>query len=205
MRVKKGERGYIRYEQKKRFLITLGLFALPMIVFITGLVMTDGNKNNIFTVIAMVGCLPACRSTVSFIMMMLQKPMDVKTYETIQSHTGELVMSYEMYITKETDSLMVEAAAFCGEEVACYTSRAKSAEQISGCEAYLSKILRANGYRCHVKIFDKEKAYLERLDSLNRNRTELEKSANEKFTPDERYPSLTRDELVKHTMLTLAL
>ncbi|MCI5648682.1 MAG: hypothetical protein ACI4EG_02420 [Fusicatenibacter sp.] len=205
MKVKKGERGYIRYEQKKRFLVTLGLFALPMILFIIGLVVTDGNKANIFTVIAMVGCLPACRSTVSFIMMMLQKPSETKTYEDICSHAGDLLMSYEMYITKETNSLMVEAAAFCGEEVACFTSRAKSAEQINECEAYLAKILRANGYRCHVKIFDREKAYLERLDSLNRNRLDLEKSANEKFTPDERYPLLSRDELVKHTMLTLAL
>ena len=77
--------------------------------------------------------------------------------------------------------------------------------QIEDCTTYLNKIIRANGYKCHVKIFDREKAFLERLDSLNRNYDELEKSASENFKPDERYPDLSRTELVKHTMLALAL
>ncbi len=48
---------------------------------------------------------------------------------------------------------MIEAAAFCGEEIACYTSRAKDQKQIEDCTTYLNKIIRANGYKCHVKIF----------------------------------------------------
>ena len=83
---------------------------------------------------------------------------------------------------------MIEAAAFCGEEIACYTTRAKDQKQIEDCTTYLNKIIRANGYKCHVKIFDREKAFLERLDSLNRNYDELEKSASENFKPDERQP-----------------
>ena len=114
-------------------------------------------------------------------------------------------MGYEMYITQEKSSLMIEAAAFCGEEIACYTTRAKDQKQIEDCTTYLNKIIRANGYKCHVKIFDRDKAFLERLDSLNRNYDELEKSASENFKPDERYPDLSRTELVKHTMLALAL
>ena len=94
---------------------------------------------------------------------------------------------------------------YVGEEIACYTTRAKDQKQIEDCTTYLNKIIRANGYKCHVKIFDREKAFLERLDSLNRNYDELEKSASENFKPDERYPDLSRTELVKHTMLALAL
>ena len=50
MKIRKGDYGYIRREKKKRLLVTLGLFVLPAIVFIVGLVLADGNKNNIFTV-----------------------------------------------------------------------------------------------------------------------------------------------------------
>ena len=171
MKIRKGDYGYIRREKKKRLLVTLGLFVLPAIVFIVGLVLADGNKNNIFTVVAVVGCLPGCRAAVGFIMMVMQKPVDKAVYE----------------------------------EIACYTTRAKDQKQIEDCTTYLNKIIRANGYKCHVKIFDREKAFLERLDSLNRNYDELEKSASENFKPDERYPDLSRTELVKHTMLALAL
>ena len=61
MKIRKGDYGYIRREKKKRLLVTLGLFVLPAIVFIVGLVLADGNKSNIFTVVAVVGCLPGCR------------------------------------------------------------------------------------------------------------------------------------------------
>ena len=192
-------------EKKKRLLVTLGLFVLPAIVFIVGLVLADGNKSNIFTVVAVVGCLPGCRAAVGFIMMVMQKPVDKAVYDAIEAKKGKLLMGYEMYITQEKSSLMIEAAAFCGEEIACYTTRAKDQKQIEDCTTYLNKIIRANGYKCHVKIFDREKAFLERLDSLNRNYDELEKSASENFKPDERYPDLSRTELVKHTMLALAL
>lgn len=47
MKIRKGDYGYIRREKKKRLLVTLGLFVLPAIVFIVGLVLADGNKSNI--------------------------------------------------------------------------------------------------------------------------------------------------------------
>ena len=191
MKIRKGDYGYIRREKKKRLLVTLGLFVLPAIVFIVGLVLADGNKSNIFTVVAVVGCLPGCRAAVGFIMMVMQKPVDKAVYDAIEAKKGKLLMGYEMYITQEKSSLMIEAAAFCGEEIACYTTRAKDQKQIEDCTTYLNKIIRANGYKC--------------LDSLNRNYDELEKSASENFKPDERYPDLSRTELVKHTMLALAL
>lgn len=168
MKIRKGDYGYIRREKKKRLLVTLGLFVLPAIVFIVGLVLADGNKSNIFTVVAVVGCLPGCRAAVGFIMMVMQKPVDKAVYDAIEAKKGKLLMGYEMYITQEKSSLMIEAAAFCGEEIACYTTRAKDQKQIEDCTTYLNKIIRANGYKCHVKIFDREKAFLERLDSLDR-------------------------------------
>ena len=40
MKIRKGDYGYIRREKKKRLLVTLGLFVLPAIVFIVGLVLS---------------------------------------------------------------------------------------------------------------------------------------------------------------------
>ena len=79
MKIRKGDYGYIRREKKKRLLVTLGLFVLPAIVFIVGLVLADGNKSNIFTVVAVVGCLPGCRAAVGFIMRSPATPRAPKT------------------------------------------------------------------------------------------------------------------------------
>ena len=205
MKVRKGTYGYVRYEKKRRLLVTIGMFVMPLAILIAGLIICNGDKNNIFTVIAVVGCLPGCKSMVGLIMMMMQKSAKKETVEEIQGHAGNLLMLYEMFFTKEQDSLMVDAVAVCGYEVVGYTTHAKSRTQIEDCEKHIGKLLRANGYKNHVKIFDQMKPYLERLDSLNRNYQELESDANEKFVPDERYPDLSRDELVKHNLLAIVL
>ena len=205
MKVRKGTYGYVRYEKKRRLLVTIGMFVMPLAILIAGLIICNGDKNNIFTVIAVVGCLPGCKSMVGLIMMMMQKSAKKETVEEIQGHAGNLLMLYEMFFTKEQDSLMVDAVAVCGYEVDGYTTHAKSRKQIEDCEKHIGKLLRANGYKNHVKIFDQMKPYLERLDSLNRNYQELESDANEKFVPDERYPDLSRDELVKHNLLAIVL
>ena len=54
-KVNKGDYGYIRYEKKKRLLITVALFLIPLAAFLAAFLIT-GTKKNIITVIAMVGC-----------------------------------------------------------------------------------------------------------------------------------------------------
>lgn len=204
-KVKKGSYGYIRWEKFRRCLMTLLMLALPLAFFIVGMILNKGDRKSIYTVIAIVGCLPACKSMVGMIMMWLQKPMAEEHYQEISKKSGRLEMVYELYITSYEKNAMLEAAAICGEEVACFGVRISDRKELEQMEHHIQKLLRTNGYKTHVKIFTDLKHYLERLDSLNVHYEDLERSANETFKPDERYPDLTRDEMVKHNLMALAL
>lgn len=200
MKAKKGDFGYIHREKIKRLLTTLILFAIPLAAFVGGVLVTK-TKNNIITVIALVGCLPACRSLVSTIMMWMQKPMDSAAYEKIRSHAGNLVMAYEMYLTTYEKSTFVESFAVCGNKVVGYSSRIEGSPQFV--EQHVKKILKQNGYKTDVKVMTELKPYLERLDYLNEHQEELEKDIV--FEPDSRYPDLSRAELIKHIILAVSL
>lgn len=200
MKAKKGDFGYIHREKIKRLLTTLILFAIPLAAFVGGVLVTK-TKNNIITVIALVGCLPACRSLVSTIMMWMQKPMDSAVYEKIRSHAGNLVMAYEMYLTTYEKSTFVESFAVCGNKVVGYSSRIEGSPQFV--EQHVKKILKQNGYKTDVKVMTELKPYLERLDYLNEHQEELEKDIV--FEPDSRYPDLSRAELIKHIILAISL
>lgn len=200
MKAKKGDFGYIHREKIKRLLTTLILFAIPLAAFVGGVLVTK-TKNNIITVIALVGCLPACRSLVSTIMMWMQKPMDSAAYEKIRSHAGNLVMAYEMYLTTYEKSTFVESFAVCGNKVVGYSSRIEGSPQFV--EQHVKKILKQNGYKTDVKVMTELKPYLERLDYLNEHQEELEKDIV--FEPDSRYPDLSRAELIKHIILAISL
>ena len=47
-KVNKGDYGYIRYEKKKRLLITVALFLIPLAAFLAAFLIT-GTKKNIIT------------------------------------------------------------------------------------------------------------------------------------------------------------
>ena len=51
---------------------------------------------------------------VSLIMILLRHPMDEKLYKEIRKHAGDLVMSYEMYMTFYEKSGYLDAVAVCG-------------------------------------------------------------------------------------------
>lgn len=202
-KAKKGNFGYINREKMRRLLVTLGLFAIPLAFFFTGLILNDGDRKTIYTVIAVVGCLPACRSTVNLILLWPKHSISQELYDEISVRAGQLVMVYELYMTSYEKNLMFESVAVCGEEVACLALQAERKGEFF--EEHIQKILRTNGFKSHVKVFGDKKHFLERVDSLNAHYDELEDAANEKFRPDERYPDLSRDELVKHNLMAIAL
>ncbi|HIV11798.1 MAG TPA: hypothetical protein IAA63_01480 [Candidatus Pullilachnospira stercoravium] len=200
MKVQKGEFGYIRWQKKRRILVTLGLFLLPLAAFIAGVLVT-GTRNNLITVIAVVGCLPACRSMVGVIMMWMQQPMEETLYREIRQHQKDLTMAYELVVTTYEKNAFLDAVAICGNKVAAYSSRMKESPEFI--EQHIRKILKQNGFKTEVKVFKEKRTYLDRLDHLNAHKEELERDI--KFTPDERYPELSRDELIRHLILAISL
>lgn len=199
-KTEKGEFGYFKSEKKRRILITAILFAVPLLIFFTAWIY-HGTRLTVWTVITVVGCLPACKSLVSMIMILRCRPLDEKLYEQIHRHQGSLTMAYEMYMTFYEKSAYIDAIAVCGNTVVGYSSDKKI--DASFMEAEAQKIVRKNGYKVTVKIFTDLKPFLERLDSMNEHKEALE--ADLKFTPDDRYPDFTRNDMIRHTILAICL
>ena len=101
----------------------------------------------------------------------------------------------------DIESAYIDAAAVCGNTVVAYSSDPKI--DASFMETNSQKIIRKNGYKVTVKIFTDLRPFLERLDSMNDHRESLEEGI--KFTPDEKYPDLSRNELIRQTILALCL
>ena len=170
---RKGDYGYLASEKKRRILITAVLFAVPLLIFFSAMLYFH-TRLTIWTVIAVVGCLPACKSLVSLIMIFRARQVETSVYRRIHEHAGELTMSYEMYMTFYEKSANIDAFAICGNTV-----------------------------KATVKIFTRLDPFLERLDSMNAHKESLEEGI--KFRPDEKYPELSRNELIKHTILAICL
>lgn len=199
MKEKKGYYGYVKKERIKRLSMTLVLFAIPLLLFVTGY-LTSKTTKNLFTVIAVVGCLPACKSLVGLIMVFLVKPMQESDYREIRKHTGQVLVGYELYITSYDHSEFVCAAAVHGGQIICYSDRLKNPPEIL--EDHIAGLMQQNGFKEKVKVFTRLDQFTARLDSLNEHYEELDKTA---FTPDPYYPDYNRNQLIMHLLYRLAL
>lgn len=199
-KVKKGEYGYISYQKKVRVLMTLVLFAIPIMIFITGYVQT-GTRKNLFTFVAIMGCLPASKCAVGMIMMLLQKPMKSELYEKMKEHVRDMTVIYDATVSAYEKNTQLPCIVISGLNIACYCENTKA--DTAFVEQHIKKILQGNGYKSNVKVFTDLKAYLRRLDELYAHREEQEASVP--FTLDERYPDATRNELVKYVIMAISL
>nr|WP_302226183.1 hypothetical protein [uncultured Marvinbryantia sp.] len=196
----KGTYGYINYEKKKRILLTIVLFAIPILIYVTGYLQT-GTRKNLFTFVGIMGCLPASKCAVGMIMICMQKPMKAELYDLFSRHVRDLTAVYETTVSSEKKNYPLPCIVICGQNVVCYSEDAKVDKEYL--QQHIKKILQGNGYRSNVKIFTEQKAFLRRVDELYANRDEIEAAAT--FKPDERYPDATRDELVKSVLLCICL
>lgn len=197
---KKGAFHYIKNEKKRRILKTLLLFTVPVIALIIGILIYK-TKTNIVTVIAVVGMLPGCKSLVGTIMIFMYQSMDEEKYRQVEEKRGSLTMVYEMVLTTYEKNTYVDTFAICGNQVIGYSGDKKI--DLKYVEEHTQKILHHNGYKVKVKIFKDFQPFLDRIDSLNEHADSLR--ADIPFTPDEHYPDLGREEMIKHTILAISL
>ena len=160
----KGSYGYYSYEKKRRVAIVAFLFGLCLLIFFTGYIMT-GTRKNLFTLVAILGVLPAAKWAVQMIMILLQNPIDPEVVEITEEYAGELAHGYELCVTAYEGRLSLDAVVVCGNNIAAYSSAEKGKFEFM--ETHVRKILHGNGFgNPTFKIFRKLEQYQERIRQL---------------------------------------
>jgi hypothetical protein len=197
----KGDYGYYSYEKKRRAAIVAFMFGLTLLIFFTGIIMT-GTRKNMFTLVAILGVLPAAKWAVQMIMIFLQKPIDPKVVDITEQAAGELTHGYELCVTAYEGRLPLDAVVVCGNNIAAYSSAEKGKFEFM--ESHVRKILHGNGFgNPTFKIFRKLEAYQERIRQLSQDPQRYREGL--KYTPDEAHAGETRDEAVLRVIKNISL
>lgn len=195
--VSKGSFGYTLFHRKRQFLKLSLYVALALAVFLLGLLVTKTTKN-VLSVVAIVGALPISKELVGVIMSFKRKPMEKKLYEQISAKAGNLEQIYELLFTTSETSYGVEAAVIEGRDVICYTIDPKC--DVAKLQTHLYKMLNASDFKENVKVFTDLKKFMDRVGDLERREKE-----EIPYKKNPRYPDLSRDQLIKHTLLALSI
>ena len=201
-RKEKGTYGYTRSEKGRRAVIALIMLAIPIAIYFSAMHILGTNRN-IMTIVAVLGIIPAARFVVSWIMIMLVKDGSREAVEVTEKYASELVRGYELTVTSYDGRMPLDAVVICGNEViACSLQGQK--ELIGGMQTHITKILNSNNYfNTNVKIFQDLKHYEDRIRKVAASPETYREGIS--FRPDERYPDLSRDELILHTIKAISL
>lgn len=166
----KGNYGYIQAKRISVTIRTILFFAISLAIFIIGYV-TTGTRKNLLTVVAVLGCLPACKSLVNMIMFFKAKGCSQTAMEKIVLHEGHLIGMYDMYFTSYQKNFAVSHMVVEDKIILAYTEDEKF--DAKACKEHLSTMLKQGGSKDMTITFsDNLDKYCEQLKGLNEKNQE---------------------------------
>lgn len=162
----KGEKHYLRNQRNYELAKTIILFVIAIGLFVAGLIINKGNKANIFTIVAVLGCLPACKCLVELIMFIRYKTCNDELSDKIESYSKGLIQAYDRVFTSKEKTHQIDHLVINNNSLCCYTSAKKFSEE--DFKKHINTYLKAENIKdTTIKVFVEEKKYLERISNMN--------------------------------------
>lgn len=163
MRNVKGSFGYLARKKKTVILRTILYFGISLAIFIAGY-LTTGTRKNLLTVVAVLGCLPACKSAVNMIMLLRAAGCSKEAYDRIDPCEGRLIGMYDMYFTSYQQNFPISHMVVDGKVILAYHETPKFDEQAA--VSHLQTMLKQGGFKDYtVSVTGDLSKYCEQLTS----------------------------------------
>jgi hypothetical protein len=188
-KIKKGEYGYLAYQKKMEIIKTITLFVISLSIYIAGY-LSSGKRDNLFTVIAILGMLPASKSFVSMVMFFRFKTGNKDVYDKVEEAVApDMPVFYDAVITTVQKSYPVNVFCCCDGNLYGFTEDEKIDVKII--EKHFKEMLRNNGIKgVNVKLFTTLDVYIARIHDIREKKIEEPELDEEGFTKDQKVIAL---------------
>lgn len=162
--VPKGAYGYFKNRKIYTACRTVFFFLLCIGLYAIGIVRT-GSSKSLYSIIAVLGCLPACKSAVNFLMFLRTKECGEALHQKLLPYDGKLLTFYDLYFTSYQKNYAVSHMALKGG-ILCGVTENPSCD-CKEAEKHLEQMLAQEGIKnVVVHIFSQEDPYIDRLSRL---------------------------------------
>ena len=191
MRLGKGEAGYIDQKKKKELLKVILEFGIVLALFITGYITTK-TRLNLLTLVAVLGCLPASKAMVGFLMLLPRKSLAKEKVDLVEKKGQHLTKLYDMVLTSYEHVMPVESIVIQGNTICGYATNEKF--DFAYLEKYIRTTLKNNKLdQVSVKMFKDFPAYIARIEAMDN------------LAADSAAKNKKREEEIKKIILTLSM
>ncbi len=172
--IRKGSYGYIANHRLVAAARTLLFFGVSIGLYIMGYASTGSNKN-LLTVVAVLGCLPASKSLVNFIVFLRAAGCSEALRDKVCAYDKELTTFYDMYFTSYRKNFAISHMALKGNMLCGVAENAEC--DCGGAQKHLEQMLVQDGIKnITVKIYSNADKYIDRLSQITRLDTDEHKN-----------------------------
>lgn len=178
--MKKGTYGYIKKKKIFQLGLSIGLLLIAIIIYVIGYYLNNEQKNNVFTIIAVLMVLPASKAFTSFIVVAPFKTVSLEKMKEVEKYiTSDSILLTDLVLTSTEKVMNLDFMFITEDNIIGITKKEK--QDINYIENYLSKVMKNQDYHCHVKIFSDYKTFINRISTIDgntSNKTVLENMKN---------------------------
>lgn len=160
----KGQRNYLDSQKRYEILRTVIYFAISLSLFIAGWIQT-GKRENLLTIVAVLGCLPACKSVVDMIMFLKFKSCKAEDADKIEAHNEGLTGLFDVVFTSYDKNFAIDHLTVRGNTLCGFTKSNNFDEQAF--YKHLDTLLKKDNFKdTTIKIFTDIRKYTDRLEQM---------------------------------------
>lgn len=167
LQIEKGSYKYIEKQRVIEIIKTVFMYALSLSIYFIGL-KTLGTNKSLWTIIAVLGILPASKCAVNMIMFIKNKSINIDEYNEIEEARKDIPVLYELVFTTQETSFYVNSMACCNATVIAY-SKENDKKQKKLNAHILDSISREELKGYSLKIYGNRSEYIKRLKEMNEN------------------------------------
>ncbi len=171
----KGTPHYLNSQKKYEWIRTVIYFAISLSLFAGG-ILTVGTRNNLLTIVAVLGCLPASKSLVEAVIYSRYHSLREEDAAIIEADSQGLFCLYDLVFTSREKTYPVPHMTICGNTVVGYMPDQKLSE--ADCVKHLESCLKIDNFKdVSIKLFQDVHKYAGRLRQLQDMPQDMEYSA----------------------------
>lgn len=164
MFTEKGSFGYLKNRRIYTAARTALFFLISASLYIAGIKATGSNRN-LLTIVAVLGCLPACKSAVNCVLFLRAQGCSEELHRKLSPFGKKLETFYDFYFTSYQKNYPVSHMALKGN-ILCGITQSPACD-CQEAEKHLEQMLTREGIKgVTVNIFSQEDKYIDRLSRL---------------------------------------
>lgn len=164
MKLHKGTAGYISAKKRQLAYIIGAVTVIAILLLVAGY-FVYGTRVNIFSVLAVIICIPVCRTLVNLIMLIPHHTTSERMELELSGVTEDLTVLYDLLVTSEKKAMQIDALVISPTTICGYTSSPQTDTEDAA--RHIKHMLERNKIeKITVKIFKDYKAFKSRAEGM---------------------------------------